>query len=71
MWKGGMQKWKLGREYVRIAYTFLHVLPPDSHAQSVLSNEISAPELRRKSIKSELLVGKNYKLSWTEKKKNN
>ncbi len=44
-------------EYVHIAYTLLPRLGADSHAPSVLSNKISASEIRRKFVKSALLVG--------------
>ncbi len=44
-------------EYVRIAYMIFARPGTDSHARSVLSNKISASELRRKFIKSALLVG--------------
>ncbi len=44
-------------EYVHVACTLFSRLAPDLRAQSVLSNKISALELRRKFIKSALLVG--------------
>ncbi len=44
-------------EHVHIAYMFLHVLASIWHAQSVLSDKISASELRGKSIKYALLAG--------------
>ncbi len=44
-------------EYMHIAQTFLHIWRRSLHAQSVLIDDISAPELSRKSIKSALLVG--------------
>ncbi len=44
-------------EYVHVAHTFFCIFGADLHAQLVLINKISASELRRKSIKSALLVG--------------
>ncbi len=44
-------------EYVHVASTFFCTSGADSYAQSVLVNEMSAPELGRKLIKSALLVG--------------
>ncbi len=40
-----------------------YTLCSDLHAQSVLINKISASELRRKLVKSALLVGKNNAIS--------
>ena len=67
-------------EQVHVACTFLHVFDTDWYAQSVLSDKIYALELRRKFIKSVLLVGKmlhfrkhffllKNKLSFKKKKK--
>ncbi len=44
-------------EYVHVACTLRARLVPILHAQSVLSNKISASELRRKFIEGALLVG--------------
>ncbi len=44
-------------EYVDIAYLLFARLAPICDARSVLINKISASELRRKFIKSALLVG--------------
>ncbi len=45
-------------EHLRVAHTpFFACLAPNLHAQSVLSNKISASELKRRFIKSALLVG--------------
>ena len=44
-------------EYVHVMQKFLARFGADLHAQSVLSSKISASELRRKFIKSALLVG--------------
>ncbi len=44
-------------EHVRIAYTFFACFRADLYAQSVIINKVSASELRRKIIKSALLVG--------------
>ena len=44
-------------EYVQVAYTFCARLAPELRARSALGNEISASELRRKLVKSALLVG--------------
>ncbi len=45
-------------EYIHNACTFFFgSFGADLHAQSVLINEISAPQLRRKFTKSALLVG--------------
>ncbi len=44
---GGMQKWKLSRNMRTLHARFCHVLAPDLHAQSVLTNNISASELSR------------------------
>ena len=44
-------------EHVHIAFTFFARLAPDLHAQSVLSNKISASDLSQKFIKGALLVG--------------
>ncbi len=41
-------------EHVRVSHTFLPRFGGDSHAQSVLSNEISASGLKRKFIKGAL-----------------
>ncbi len=48
---------KAQSEYVHFAYTFFVRLALIRYAQSVLINEISALELRRKSTKGALLVG--------------
>ena len=44
-------------EYVHVAHTFWHVLAPTCMLSRCLSTKISASELRRKFIKSALLVG--------------
>ena len=44
-------------EYIHDAYTFFACLAPDLYAQSVLIKKNSASELKRKFIKSALLVG--------------
>ncbi len=44
-------------ERVHVAYTFLARLAPDSCARPVIINKIYSRELRRKFIKSALLVG--------------
>ncbi len=49
-------KWKLSRDTYTFHACFLHVRA-DLRAPSVLINKISVSELRRKFIKSELLVG--------------
>ena len=56
---GGMQKKKMEAqsEHVHVAYTSLHVFGADLDAQSAISNKISESELRRKFIRSVLLVG--------------
>ncbi len=50
-------KWKLSRNMYMLSSTFFARLRADLYAQSVLSNKISASELRRKLSKSTLLVG--------------
>ena len=49
-------------EYVHVAHTFLAHLAPLLYAQSVLRNKISASELRRKFMKSALLVGTTHSI---------
>ncbi len=49
-----MEAWS---EHVHVACTFFARLVPILYAQSVLSNKISGSEIRRKFIKSALLVG--------------
>ncbi len=44
-------------KHVHVAHKFFARLGTDLHAQSMLSNRISASELGRKFIKSALLVG--------------
>ena len=61
--KGGTQpptavgKMEAQSEHAHIAYTFLHVWAPICMLSRCLVTKISASELRRKSIKSALLVG--------------
>ena len=54
------QRWyakcKLSRNMYTL-YTRFYTFGPDFHAESVISNKISASELSRKFIKSALLVG--------------
>ena len=52
-----MQKWKLSRNVHTLRTRFFARFGADLYDQSVLSNKISALELRLKFIKSELLVG--------------
>ena len=58
---GGTQKWKLGRNMCTFCvhgdFFFFARFGTDLHAQSVLSNKISASELRRKFVKGPLSVG--------------
>ena len=44
-------------EHVHVTCTFFALFGTDLHAQSVLSDKISASELRRKFMKSAFLVG--------------
>ncbi len=55
-------KWKLSSGICTHCIHAFAGLAPILHAQSVLSNKISASELSRKFITSELLVGKDFSL---------
>ncbi len=55
---GGVQKWKPSRNmYIHVACMFLHVPAPICTLSRCLLTKISASELRRKIVKSALLVG--------------
>ena len=65
VWEPNHQRWRVKMEaqseHVSIAHAVSQRLAPDLHAQSVLADKIPASELRRKFIKSALLVGRGKK----------